>query len=47
MQRLISFLATGVPLWAWIALAVVIALLVVFAIARRRRSQAVIKTRLG
>lgn len=39
---------TGVPLWVWIVVALVVLALIVFAIAaRRRRSQAVIKTRLG
>jgi hypothetical protein len=45
VQRVVA--RTGLPLWAWIVLAVVIVALVMLAVARRRRSQAVIKTRLG
>ena len=38
----------GLPLWAWAAIAVVVAVLIVAAVvSSRKRSQAIIKTRIG
>ena len=39
--------AMGIPVWVWAIVAVVILAAIVFALARRKRKVAVIKTRLG